>query len=92
LVLAEGPVLEFIAPYGDGAFRRYLESHGEGLHHLSFETSDFAESLKCVKNSNAQVIGLDRDHDGWQEFFLHPRSMGNVLVQIAQPPPRPAGT
>ncbi|OGO04761.1 MAG: hypothetical protein A2Y91_03135, partial [Chloroflexi bacterium RBG_13_54_8] len=33
-------VLEFVEPVGTNTFSRFLEKHGEGLHHISFTVDD----------------------------------------------------
>lgn len=84
LTLIDGPIVEFISPVGDGPVRKWLENHGEGLHHISFEAVDFDLALQHMHQLQATVIGLDRDHGGWSEFFLNPGDMGGVLLQVGR--------
>jgi methylmalonyl-CoA/ethylmalonyl-CoA epimerase len=79
-----GTALELLAPVADGPLRDYLDKHGPGLHHVSFEPTDFDDCLQRVESSGAQVLGLDRHHDGWEEFFLDPKETGGALLQVSR--------
>lgn len=86
-----GAALELLAPIADGPLRDYLDRHGPGLHHVSFDPDDFDACLARVESGGGHVLGLDRHHDGWEEFFLDPKETGSALIQVtrelAGPPP-----
>lgn len=77
-----GAALELLTPVASGPLRDYLDEHGPGLHHVSFEPDDFDGCLSRVESSGARILGLDRHHDGWEEFFLDPKETGGALVQV----------
>jgi len=86
-----GAALELLNARGSRPLRDYLDKHGPGLHHVSFEPDDFDRCLRHVESSGARILGLDRHHDGWEEFFLDPDETGGALLQVtrelAGPPP-----
>jgi ketosteroid isomerase-like protein len=79
-----GAVVELVMPTGPGAVRDYLDRHGQGLHHLSFEPVDFDACMNHIQGCGGRVLGVDRDHDGWAEFFLDPAETGGALIQVSR--------
>jgi methylmalonyl-CoA epimerase len=77
-------LLESTAP--GSTLAKYLDRHGEGLHHLAFEVEDIFETFHRM-----QELGLDpvdesprRGADGRQVFFLHPRQTCGILIELCQ--------
>ena len=67
---------------------RFLARHGEGLHHLCFETPDVGGALVGLKDRGAELIDTaPRTGLAGQIAFLHPRACCGVLVELATPPP-----
>lgn len=78
--------LELLEPVDEGPIERFLDRHGPGLHHLAFETDDIVRSLE---NAAANGVGLIDDEPrrgawGHDIAFLHPDSMGGVLVEFVE--------
>jgi methylmalonyl-CoA/ethylmalonyl-CoA epimerase len=68
---------------------RFLGKHGEGLHHLCFET-DVDRTLERLKNRGVELLDtVPRPGLAGRVAFLHPRACAGVLVELATPP---AGT
>ena len=87
LLGAQESEIELIEPVEAGAgVARFLEKHGEGLHHLCFETEDVAASLRRLKASGVALIDeTPRDGLAGRIGFLHPRACAGVLVELATP-------
>ncbi len=65
---------------------RFLARHGEGLHHVCFDTPDVASALITVKEKGAELIdALPRPGLAGHVGFLHPRACDGVLVELATP-------
>src|SRR5204863_3566274 len=76
---------------------RFLARHGEGLHHLCFETPDVGGALVSLEQRGAELIDTaPRDGLAGRIAFVHPRACCGVLVELATPPagepPSPAST
>lgn len=87
LVSAGDTEIELLEPLGTTtSVGRFLARHGEGLHHLCFETPDVAASLAELKDKKAELIdeAPRRGLAGWIAF-LHPRACSGVLVELATP-------
>ena len=77
-------LLESIRP--DSAIGSFLAKRGEGIHHLSFFVSDIEAAL--IRASEAGLELIDRTpREGSHESriaFLHPRSLGGVLIEFCE--------
>ncbi len=81
---SEIELLEPIAP-GTGV-ARFLETRGEGLHHLCFETDNVHDDLAAAKAQGIPVIDQQpRQGLAGLICFLHPRAHYGVLIEYAQP-------
>jgi methylmalonyl-CoA/ethylmalonyl-CoA epimerase len=70
---------------------RYLESRGEGFHHVCLEVADLALELRRLAEAGIELI--DRQPRRGAEgpvAFIHPRSCNGVLVELIEAPGGPA--
>ena len=64
----------------------FLKKRGEGIHHLAFRVEDIQAEMSRLRREGFQIL---QDHpvkgalNKWI-FFIHPKSMGGVLVEICQ--------
>jgi methylmalonyl-CoA/ethylmalonyl-CoA epimerase len=87
LALGENEI-ELLEPTRDdtGVYR-YLESRGQVLHHICFNTDDVAGELARLKSRGVELIDeTPREGLAGQIGFIHPSAMHGVLVELAQPP------
>ena len=85
LLAAGDSEIELLEPLGPATgVGRFLARHGEGLHHVCFETPDVARALTAMKEKGAELIdATPRPGLAGQIGFLHPRSCAGVLVELA---------
>ena len=65
---------------------KFLEKRGEGIHHVCFEVDDIYKAIIELKELKIDVIS-DRPTvgaEGYKVVFIHPKSTGGVLVELAQ--------
>ena len=65
---------------------KFLEKRGEGIHHVCFEVDDIFKAIIELKELKIDVIS-DRPTvgaEGYKVVFIHPKSTGGVLVELAQ--------
>jgi methylmalonyl-CoA/ethylmalonyl-CoA epimerase len=68
---------ELLEPRGkNGLIERFLNTRGEGIHHVSLEVNNLEELLKLCEARGMTV--LDRR-------FIHPKSTHGVLIELVQP-------
>lgn len=78
--------IELMAPTpGSTFFDKFLAStEGRGgVHHLTFEVPDIDDAVAALHARGIETFGLVHA-PVWSEVFIHPRSNGGVLVQLAQ--------
>lgn len=80
--------IELVAPAADDSpVSRFLE-RGGGLHHLAFRVDDLARTLGELEEAGLRLI--DRQPrpgaHGTRIAFVHPRSLGGVLVELVEVP------
>jgi methylmalonyl-CoA/ethylmalonyl-CoA epimerase len=84
--------IELVQPTDDttGA-ARFLESKGEGFHHVCFEVPDIQAALDRLGAEGLQLIDTEprMGADG-PVAFVHPKSCHGVLVELVEAPGGPA--
>ena len=80
--------IELLEPLdGESGVARFLARHGEGLHHLCFDTPDVDADLADLRRRQVEVIDrVARPGLAGRIAFLHPRACAGVLVELATPP------
>jgi len=65
---------ELLEPRGNGGLiERFLESRGEGIHHVSLRVEDVEEVLRVCEARGMTLIG---------RRFIHPKSAYGVLIEL----------
>ena len=79
-------LLESLHP--DSPVKKFLEDRGPGIHHVCFEVDDIYTSIKELKENNIRVIGekCRIGVEGYKVVFIHPKSTGGILVELAEKP------
>lgn len=77
-------LLEPTAP--DSPIARFLEQRGPGIHHLCFGSDDLAGDDARLRAAGVQLLRPEptRGAGGCWVQFVHPRSAGGVLVELAE--------
>ncbi len=82
--LVDGSKLEYLAPLNETSFlRRFLDTHGPGMHHVTLKVTDLREASAICEASGFTVSGYS-ESDMWSELFIHPKSANGALIQLAQ--------
>ncbi len=89
-VLGEGRI-ELLEPLGGTSpIAKFLETRGEGLHHVSLAVDDIAAALARLDASGVPLI--DRaarpGAEGKLVAFVHPRGAGGILFELSEDPAR----
>jgi methylmalonyl-CoA/ethylmalonyl-CoA epimerase len=79
-----GGKIELLEPLAEGFLSRFLESRGEGLHHITFKTDDIHGAVAELQARGFELVDLSLDDPHWKEAFLRPSKAHGTLVQIAQ--------
>ncbi|MDA0744897.1 MAG: methylmalonyl-CoA epimerase [bacterium] len=82
-------LLEILEPVGKGGqLGKFIEKHGEGLHHLAMRVPDIERAVLDSKSKGYICAGEIRPGAlGRQVAFLHPRSTQGVLIELVEGTP-----
>jgi methylmalonyl-CoA/ethylmalonyl-CoA epimerase len=80
-------LIELLEPTSpESTVARFIQRRGEGIHHLSFHVQDIDAALEHAAQAGFELI--DRSaragSHGTRIAFLHPRSLGGVLVEFCE--------
>jgi methylmalonyl-CoA epimerase len=79
--------IELLEPTrNDTGVARFLETRGEGMHHICFESDDVDKELEAARAKGIELIDQKaRPGLAGMICFLHPKSNHGVLVEFATP-------
>ena len=65
---------------------KYLERHGEGIHHIAFEVDDINAEIQRLREEGFTPINKVpfKGADNKMVAFFHPKTTHGVLVEICQ--------
>ncbi len=78
--------IEFIQPIKpDTGVAKFLETKGEGIHHIAIEVDDTDAELKALEEKGAKLIDKQgRKGLAGKIGFIHPKSVNGILMELAQ--------
>jgi methylmalonyl-CoA/ethylmalonyl-CoA epimerase len=79
-----GGKVELLEPLGEGFLSKFLESRGEGLHHVTFKTDDIEAAIAHLEGLGYELVDVNVDDPHWKEAFLRPSKAHGTLIQVAQ--------
>jgi len=74
------------ATNANSSISKFIDKHGEGIHHIAFEVDDIEKEMNRLKNEGFILIH-DKPKKGADNkliCFLHPKSTNGVLVELCQ--------
>ena len=82
----KGKVELLQAKYPDSPVAKFLDRRGPGIHHICLQVEDIDEAIQELKSEGIQLIGNGASigAEGYRVVFIHPRSAGGVLVELAE--------
>ena len=89
---AGGSKIELVAPTNStSGVARFLETKGEGFHHLCLEVTDIDAELQRLAATGIQLINTAAvEGVEGPVAFLHPKSCHGILVELIEAPGGPA--
>jgi methylmalonyl-CoA/ethylmalonyl-CoA epimerase len=78
--------IELIQPTDPGTgVAKFLDSKGEGIHHICFEVDDVDKELQAMAAKGIETIDKKgRTGMSGKVGFLHPKSAKGVLIELVQ--------
>lgn len=65
---------------------KFMENRGAGIHHVCFEVESITDAIKELKVLGVHVLSDEPSvgAEGYKVVFIHPKSTGGVLVELAE--------
>lgn len=87
MIVAENVKVELLYPWdNESAIGKFIEEHGEGIHHIAFEVSDIESQMAKV-----DALGIKRatedpyiGAEGHLVFFMHTDDTNGVSYEFCQ--------
>lgn len=72
----------------DSPIAKFIEKRGQGIHHICFQVDDIRGSIQELIDAGVTVINEEPKigAEGLLVTFIHPKSTGGVLVELAEKP------
>jgi methylmalonyl-CoA/ethylmalonyl-CoA epimerase len=72
----------------DSTIAKFLQKRGPGIHHIALRVKDVRATLAQLKLAGIKLIHEEpfQGAHGCRVAFIHPSSMGGVLIELSQPP------
>lgn len=80
--------LELVEPINpNSATAKFIDSRGEGIHHICVEVEDIGSVLKSMAEKGVNLIDKEPRRGAHNKMvaFVHPKSTKGVLLELAQP-------
>jgi len=80
------PRIELLEPTEpDSVIAKFIDKHGEGLHHVALKVPDLTNSVERLRSAGARILNEPRPGAGGHLYvFVHPASTGGVLLELIQ--------
>jgi methylmalonyl-CoA/ethylmalonyl-CoA epimerase len=81
--------IELVQPAeSDSPLVKFLESKGQGIHHICLEVDDIEAEVKSLLEKGATMVDQKPRPGAHQTkvAFVHPKSSGGVLIELCEYP------
>jgi len=68
----------------DGFLHRFLETRGEGPHHITIHVDDIQKTVQTLEERRIPTFGFSESLPGWKEVLIHPKDAFGTLIQFAE--------
>jgi len=79
-----GGKIELVTPLGPGFVQKFLDTRGEGVHHMTLKVTGMEGQVERLRASGIEPILVNFANPNWKEAFLHPKDASGVLIQLAE--------
>lgn len=82
-----GSFVQLLQPLsGDSPVGKYVEKHGEGMHHMAFAVPDIEAALAHLESEGARLIDETPrvGGRGARIAFVHPKDLTGTLIELVE--------
>jgi methylmalonyl-CoA/ethylmalonyl-CoA epimerase len=86
MVSLDQVTFELIEPMDpQGGIQKFLDTRGEGIHHVSLEVNDIREEINTLGARGIKFLTKEPEQvEGMLVTFVHPKSTRGVLMELLQ--------
>lgn len=87
MIVAENVKVELLCPWdNESEIGKFIEEHGEGIHHIAYEVSDIQKQMDKVNNLSIRRATEEPylGAEGHLVFFLHTDDTNGVSYEFCQ--------
>ena len=81
--------IELLSPSTPSSLiKKFIKNRGPGIHHVCLEIDDVNHAIIKLEENNIELINNKPKigAEGYKIIFIHPKSTGGVLVELAEKP------
>ena len=81
--------IELLSPSSSSSvIKKFIKNKGSGIHHVCLEVDDINYAITELRENNIALINNKPKigAEGYKIIFIHPKSTGGVLVELAEKP------
>ena len=81
--------IELLSPSSSSSvIKKFIKNKGSGIHHVCLEVDDIKYAITELRENNIALINNKPKigAEGYKIIFIHPKSTGGVLVELAEKP------
>jgi methylmalonyl-CoA/ethylmalonyl-CoA epimerase len=87
MIAIGGSQVQLLQPLNaDSPVGRFLNQHGEGLHHVAFAVPDLEAALEHLRTTGARLVDeVPRTGGGGNRIaFVHPAAFAGTLIELVE--------
>jgi len=81
-----GKIELLLSKHPESEIAKFISKIGVGIHHICLRVESIDVAIKELKENNIETIGdkFTIGAEGYKIIFIHPRSTGGVLLELAE--------
>jgi|Deesub1362A_J573_1020465.scaffolds.fasta_scaffold00258_66 methylmalonyl-CoA epimerase len=82
-----GLKIELLEPTSaSGSVSAFLDTRGEGFHHLCFRVKDIGKAIEKIKSMGLKIVGENLEPEDYSNryAFIHPKNCFGVLIELEE--------
>ena len=81
-----GKIELLLSKHPESEIAKFISKRGVGIHHICLRVENIDVAIKELKENNIETIGdkFTIGAEGYKIIFIHPRSTGGVLLELAE--------
>ena len=89
MIAVGGSHIQLLQPLSDDSpVGKFIESRGEGLHHIAYAVADLDAALDHLRSEGVRLVDEEPriGGGGSRIAFVHPRSLAGTLIELLESP------